>query len=100
MLSIAVKYIGGNPGRSVSNLFLVLNMKVQRKVTPREVNSDRAMGLMEDGMSQEVVARHCNVSRKPVSRAEERKFSARVDKLLKLSQCIARQLFEVMFKTY
>ena len=67
MLSFAVKYIGDDPGRSVSNLFLVLNMKVQRKVTPREVNYVRAIGLMESGMSQGVVARQCNVSRKPVN---------------------------------
>ena len=54
ILSIAVKYIGGD-------------MKVQRKVTPREVNSARAVGLIKGGMSQGVVARQCNVSRKPVN---------------------------------
>ena len=67
MLSFAVKYIGGDPGQSVSNLFLVLNMKVQRTVTPREVNYARAIGLMESGMSQGVIAIQCNVSRKPVN---------------------------------
>ena len=67
ILSIAVKYIGGHPGRSVSNLFLVLNKKVQRKVTPREVNSARAIGLIEGGMIQGVIARQCNASRKPVN---------------------------------
>ena len=72
ILSFAVKYIGGDPGRSVSNLFLVLNMKVQRKITPSEVNSVRAIGLMEGAMSQGVVARQCNVSRKPVNRCKKR----------------------------
>ena len=69
ILSIAVKYIGGDRARSVFNLFLVLNMKVQRKVTPREVNSARAIGLIKGGMSRGVggVARQCNVSRKPVN---------------------------------
>ena len=44
IVSIAVKYFGGDPGWPASNPFLVLNMKVQRKVTPREVNSARAIG--------------------------------------------------------
>ena len=42
-------------------------MKAQRKVTPREVNSDRAIGLINGGMSQGVVARQYNVSRKSVN---------------------------------
>ena len=67
ILSFLVKYIGGDPGRSGSNLFLVLNMKVQRKVTPREVNSVRSIELIEGAMSKGVVARQCNVSRKPVN---------------------------------
>ena len=67
ILSFAVKYIGADPGRSVSNLFLVLNMKVQRKVTPREVNSARAIWLIKGGMSQGVVARQCTASRKPIN---------------------------------
>ena len=67
IVSIAVKFIGGDPGWPASNSFLVLNMKVQRKVTTREVNSDRAIGLIEGAMSQGVVVRQYNVSRKPVT---------------------------------
>ena len=58
-------YTGGDPGRPVSNLFLVLKMKVQRKVTLREVNFARAIRLIEGGMSQGVVDRQCNASRNP-----------------------------------
>ena len=47
-------------------------MKVQRKVTPSEVNSVRAIGLIEGAMSQGVVARQCNVSRKPVNHCKKR----------------------------
>ena len=72
IISFAVKYIGGDPGRSVSNLFLVLNMKVQRKITPGEVNSVRAIGLMEGALTQGVVARQCNVSRKSVNHCKKR----------------------------
>ena len=57
MLSVAAGCFQGDPGRPVADPRSVANMKVPRLVTSREVNRARAIGLIEGGVSQGLVAK-------------------------------------------
>ena len=64
---VAAGHFRGDPGRTAADHFSVVNMKVPKKVTPRELNRARAIGLIEGGVSQGLVAKRFMVSRTTVN---------------------------------
>ena len=67
ILSIAEGCFRRDPGLPVADPLSVINMKVPKKVTSREVIRARAIGLIEGDVSQGLVAKKLNVTRTTIN---------------------------------